>query len=70
MLVPHYRRKVPFKQMGWSLDQILWLIVELGMYEWAAKYIVQFFICVAYYDWGVKNGYCTISYKVEDKTQE
>ena len=40
LLIPHYRGHVPFKQMSWDTNQILALIVELGMYEWCAKYII------------------------------
>ena len=57
--------------MGPDLATILWYIIELGMYEWAAKFIVNAFICATNFEWGIDRGFCTREYVTEDQmTQE
>ena len=63
-VIPHNENKVPFLQMGPTLQTILFYIVELGMYTWAAKQVYIFFICLVDHEFGVEKGFCVQRYAV------
>ena len=57
-LVPKNREEVPFKQMGFDLDQFVLLFVELGLYEAAIYEAYKGVICWTDPSYGYSQGWC------------
>ena len=56
--VPKTRDEVPFKQMGYDLDQFILFFVEIGLYNAALYEAYKGVVCVTDQEYGYSKGWC------------
>lgn len=58
-LMPKTREEVPFKQMGYDLDQFILFFAEIGLYEASVFELYKGLVCIFDQDYGYSKMYCS-----------